>query len=447
MSIGHRLRAWGSLLSRYRKVFAFHWARRQELEVPLLRPQEAEFLPAALSLQATPISPALRLTGRVLIALTACGVAWVIVGEVDIIVNASGRVVPSGRTKTIASVEVARVAAVRVAEGTVVRAGDVLVELDTRVSDSEHDKARGDEQIALLQAARSRAMLSGLERGVVPRLPRLSELPRERFVAAEMHLEDQWRDYMAKRRRLDDAISRISGELPLATQRAVDYKTLAQSHDVAEHAWIEKEQARMELEGQLADTRRQRDALYAETRRMAQDALHEAMRVLNESEQDAKRAAAHTDLLKLTSPVDGTVQQLTVHTVGGVVPAAQAPMQIVPLQSVVEVEAFVDNKDVGFVREGQRAQVKIDAFPYVRYGTVSGYVSHVSRDAVQDEKRGWVYSVKVLLDEASLAVDGRQVPVAPGMTGGVEIKTGTRRLVEYLLSPLMEHARESLRER
>jgi hemolysin D len=447
MSVGHRLQAWGSLWGRYREVFAFHWAHRAELAMPRLEVHEAEFLPAALALQAKPVSPAGRWVARILIALVVVALAWSVLGKIDIIVNAQGRVVPSGRTKTIASVEVASVRALHVREGQDVKAGDVLVELDTRASDSERDKALHDEEEAQLQAARSRALIAAVDRGTPPHLSTLSNVSKTRWTDAERQLQDQWRDYTAKLARLQEDIAHYRSELPLATQRAQDYKALAQTHDVSEHAWMEKEQARLDLEGQLNDAIKQRDALTAETRKSAQDALDEALKALGETSEDARRAEVHSELLKLVAPVDGTVQQLNVHTVGGVVPAAQPLMEIVPKQAQVEVEGFLENKDIGFVREGQEAQVKIDAFPYTKYGTIPAIVTHVSRDAIQDEKKGWRYSVKVTLKRATMNIDGREVNVSPGMTSSVEIKTGTRRVIEYVLSPLMELGEESLHER
>jgi len=180
---------------------------------------------------------------------------------------------------------------------------------------------------------------------------------------------------------------------------------------------------------------------------VAYDALTEGDRAAAASHQDAIRSAAHSRLLKLTAPVEGTVQQLTIHTVGGVVPAAQPLMQIVPKENRVEVEAFIENKDVGFVQEGQSAAVKIDAFDYTKYGTISGKVVHVSRDAIQDEKQGLIYSTKVALDKSSILVNGREMPLSAGMSVRVEIKTGDRRIIEYVLSPLIQHKRESLNER
>lgn len=447
MSLRHRWGAWVDLWRRYRDHLAHAWAHRATLTPPSLRPDEAEFLPAALSLQAQPVSPAGRWVVRMLILLIAVALVWSIVGQVDIVVTAAGKIIPSGRTKTIAAVEVASVQALHVQEGQVVHAGDVLIELDARSVDSERDKARGDAVAAVLQAERSRTLIAAIDADKPPHLRPLLGVPRDRWLEAEQHLQGQWRDFRAKRLRLEGEILHASQALPLAAERASDYALLAKDNDVSRHAYLEKEQARVDLEGQLVSARNQREALIAETRKTAQDALDEAERSFNDASEDAARAGAHSDLLKLTAPVDGTVQQLTVHTVGGVVPAAQPLMQIVPTQSVVEVEAFLENKDVGFVREGQEAAVKIEAFDYTKYGTVPGRVTHVSRDAIEDEKKGLIYAVKVTLDRSTLDVDGQQVTLTPGMSASVEVKTGTRRVIEYVLSPLVQHAKESLRER
>lgn len=447
MSLRHRLEAWKELRQRYGAVFLHAWQNRDALSLPKFEVYEAEFLPAALSLQAQPVSPVGRWVARTLILLIVVLITWSILGKIDIIVNAQGKIIPSDRTKTIASVEVASVRALYVQEGQAIKAGDLLVELDARASDSERDKAIGDEQLASLQAARSRALLDAIDSGKAPRLPPVEGVPQQRWIEAEQYLKDQWRDYIAKLNRLDGAIHRYGEALPLAAQRARDYADLADSHDVSRHAYLEKEQARVDLEGQLVDAQNQKVALTAETRRVAQDSLNEAKKILGQSSQDARRAGVHSELLKLVAPVDGTVQQLTVHTIGGVVPAAQPLMQIVPQQGVIEVEAFMENKDVGFVQEGQEAQVKIDAFEYTKYGTVPAHVTHVSRDAIQDEKKGLIYSVKVALDKRTLDVDGRPVGLTPGMSSTVDIKTGTRRVIEYVLSPLIQHGQESLHER
>lgn len=447
MSARHRAQAWGEIWNRYKAHFAYAWANRATLTTAALNADEAEFLPAALSLQARPVSPLARWVAFVLILLIAVVLAWSILSRIDIVATASGKVIPSDRIKTIASVEVAAVRALHVQEGQAVRAGEVLVELDARGVESARDKAAGDALIATLQAARARALINAVDTGSNPGLNAMPNVPQSAWQDAELHLQSEWQQYLAKLNLLDVQIRHAAAALPLAAERARDYQQLARDNDVPRHAFLEKEQARIDLQGQLNEARSQRAELQAETRKSAQDSLADAMRTLNEASHSELQASAHQDLLRLLAPVDGTVQQLTIHTLGGVVPAAQPLMQIVPLQGVVEVEAFLENRDIGFVREGQLASVKVEAFDYTRFGTIPAKVIHVSRDAIPDEKRGLLYSVKVELERSAIEVDGQSVRLAPGMSVSVEILTGTRRVIEYVLSPLVRHARESLHER
>jgi hemolysin D len=235
--------------------------------------------------------------------------------------------------------------------------------------------------------------------------------------------------------------------LPLVAKREADYAQLVAAREVSVHDYLEHQQARLDLAGQLAAARAQRAALVAQTRKTALDALAQALQTDETSDEDARRAQAHCAALSLTAPVDGTIHQLTLHTVGGVVPAAQPLLQIVPAAAAVEVEATLANRDVGFVRPGQDAQVKVEAFDYTKYGTVPARVTLVSRDAVLDGKRGLIYTVRVVLDRATLTVDGEPRRLSPGMAVTVDLKTGTRRVIDYVLSPLIDHVSGSLHER
>ncbi len=448
MSAFYRLQAARELLHHYGQVFGYFWRQRHEgLRSDFFNKQEAEFLPAALSLQEAPGSASLRWTARLLMAMVGFTLLWAVWGRIDIVVNAAGKVIPTARTKTIGSIDIASVRALHVTEGQRVRAGDLLIELDSSGSDAEQEKAQDSLVQAQLQVARSRAMLAAVQQGQPARLEPLPGLAPERVREAALQLADQFRDYQAKLRRIDGDISRYANALPLLQQRAGDYAELLEQQAVSRHAWLEREQARMELEGQLADARNQRAAFMAQTQKDAHEALTEASKVVAASTQDSLRAGQRSKLLKLRSPIDGTVQQLVVHTVGGVVPAAQPLMQIVPFDDQPEVEAFLENKDVGFVHVGQLAQVKVDAFDYTRFGTVPAHVTHVSQDAIQDESKGLLYAARITLDSHSIEVNGKSMPLSAGMSVNVGIKTGTRRVIEYVLSPLVQHQQEALRER
>jgi len=126
---------------------------------------------------------------------------------------------------------------------------------------------------------------------------------------------------------------------------------------------------------------------------------------------------------------------------------AQALMIVVPREDPLEIEAFIENKDIGFVRPGQPAEVKVETFPYTKHGTVPAKVVHVSTDAIQDEKRGLVFAARLALGRSTIRVNDSAVNLSPGMAVTAEIQTDRRRVIEYFLSPLLQYATESFRER
>jgi hemolysin D len=475
---------------RYAKAWRFSWQHRAEME-PLKRdPHEAQFLPAALALQETPVSPAPRVVMWLLIAFAFIALLWATLGHIDVVATAHGKVVPNDRSKTIQPFETATVKAIHVSDGQAVKAGDVLMELDATTAFADRDRVHGDLSVAQLQAARSQAMLASLDTGRRPVLlkqtkpaeaPKKTPLSEESaadtstWTEAERQLSGQWAEYQAKQSRISAEMGKRQAELqstqtlvhkleqtlPIARQREQDYKNLIDENFVSKHGYMEREQARIEQEADLANLRSrliemgaalkesqsQSAELKAETRRMHLDSLTDAQQKVAALTQDLLKADTRGKLMRLTSPVDGTVQQLMVHTVGGVVTPAQALMTIVPRDHSVEVEAFLENKDIGFVNANQEAEVKVETFQYTRYGTLPAKVTSVSHDAIQDEKRGLIYSTRVKLNQSQIKVDGALVNLSPGMAVSVEIKTGKRRVIDYFLSPLVQHTGESLRER
>jgi hemolysin D len=206
----------------------------------------------------------------------------------------------------------------------------------------------------------------------------------------------------------------------------------------------------------------------AEFRHSVLDDLTRAQDKANSLAQELVKAEQHMHEQTLTAPVDGVVQQLAVHTVGGVVTPAQTLMVIVPADSHLEIEAMISNQDIGFVHAGQRAEVKVDTFNFTRYGLLHGTVVSVSRDAVEPEAatqttRGaqeptqdashaqqnheLAYAARISLEQTNMEVDGQPVDLKPGMVVSAEINTGTRRVIDYLLSPLLRYRADSMHER
>lgn len=441
------LRAWWALLVRYGAVLRTSWRHRDDDRMLRVGADEAEFMPAALAVQAQPISPTARASALLLSLLLASAVLWSVFGRIDVIVNASGKLMPSSRVKSIASVEIASVRKLFIEDGQRVRQGEVLIELDASARDADRDRALGEGQAALLQAARATALLGSIDGGRAPRLAAPVQGSREDIDKAARYLEGQYQEYASKLRRADADIAKYSAQLPLAQEKERDYQALLATHDVSAHAYLEKKQALIDVEAQLTAARLQRAGIVAETRKATLDSLTEADKAAAVQGLDAAKAASQGRLLRLVSPIAGTVQQLTVHTIGGVVPAAQTLLTIVPDDAPLEVEATIENRDIGFLKEGLPVAVKVEAFQFTKYGTIPAVVSQVPRDAIQDEKRGLIYPIRIALARPWLIVDGKKVMLSSGMAVTCEIRTGDRRLIEYVLSPLVQHARESLHER
>jgi hemolysin D len=174
--------------------------------------------------------------------------------------------------------------------------------------------------------------------------------------------------------------------------------------------------------------------------------LDKATQDFNASRNEESKATSRQALLTLRAPVEGTVQQLAIHTLGGVVTSAQELMEIVP-RDTLRVKAIIENRDVGFVQRGQSVVVKIAAFPYTHYGYLTGTVVELANDAAKDKKRGSVFVAYVSLSSNRMRIDQQWITLTPGMAVNAEITTGRRRVISYFLGPLLQNAQESLHER
>ena len=478
-SLTLRLQATRDLLKRYATIFSHVWKIRKDLDPPHRLPHEAQFLPAALELQETPVSPAPRIVAWLLMAFALLAVLWATFGKIDVVATAQGKIVPNEGSKLIQPIETAAVKAIHVVDGQAVKAGQVLVELDATMARADSTRTANDLTTARLQAARARSLLAALASGKAPRIEPPAGIGAgigiERIAQEQRILDGQYGEYQARvsrieaeiakreaeRRSTQEIVRKLEQTAPIARQRAEDFKGLVEKNFISKHGYLEKEQARIEQESDLEtqksrlkelaaaidEAKGQRNSAVAETRRLALDTLNEAEQKATGFGQELVKTENRGRLMTLTAPVDGTVQQLAVRTVGGVVTPAQALMVIVPKDDALEVEAFLENKDIGFVNAGQIAEVKIETFPFTKYGTIPANLVHVSRDAINDEKRGPIYSTRARLQRATMQVEDKTVNLSAGMAVTVEIKTGKRRVIEYFLSPLLQHGSESLRER
>ncbi len=472
-----------TLASRYRAVLSQAWARRAQLTGPALRADEAAFLPAALSLQHTPVHPAPRRTAWAVMTLLGVALTWACVGSVDIVAVAPGRIILQDRNKLIQPLERSVVRRILVRDGDHVQAGQPLVELDP--TGAQADRSNVQEQIKSAQSdtLRAAALLQALHDP-----DRLASTPPALAVpitwsdterrAARLLLSAEWNDITARlarfaaemQRRLAEIatvremVAKLEATVPLLRQREDDFKALSSQGFVASHAGQDRTRERIELERDLltqrarlheAQSARQesehnRTGYLAETLRSLFEREAQSRLKLQQATQEHAKASQREALTTLRAPVTGTVQQLSAHTPGGVATEAQVLMVIVPDATAGEplvAEVMLDNKDIGFVNAGQGAEIKLETFPFTRYGTVSARVHLVTADAVQDDKRGAIFPIRLQLDSDTLQIDGKPTRLVPGMNLSAEIRTGKRLVIDYLLSPVQRARAESLRER
>lgn len=470
----HLIEGGRDFLRRYWGVSRSAWQVRHEFDPVERSADERAFLPAHLELIESPVSPTARWTMRIIVAFFCVALLWACLGKLDIVAVAPGKMVVDSRTKVIQPAETAVVRRILVRDGQKVKAGEPLIELDATTTGAELTQAGESLTQARLAALRLAALAKAIDTGVAPRLAAASDVPSDRFDAEQVLAASQFDALQAKRHNLQATIAQRRAELqttrdaiePLAESariskvRADDYGRLVEGKYVGRHEYLLREQERIAAERDLATQRNRLQeiasaisaaeeelrVLVADFRQQTLDQLREAEQQIAQGAPELAKAGQRDRLMTLRAPVDGTVQQLAVHTVGGVVTPAQQLLAVVP-QEALEVEATVLNKDVGFVRPGQPVTVKIESFPYTRYGYLTGKVVSISHDAAQDEELGLVFPARIRLDGSTLDIDGVVVSMSAGMTLSAEIKTGKRRVIDYLLSPLRQHVGEGMRER
>jgi hemolysin D len=436
--------------------------------------EETEFLPAALEVLETPPHPLARAILWSLLAFVAIALIWSIFGHIDVVAVAQGKVIPRGRVRIIQAADAGVVRAIHVVDGTSVHAGDPLIVLDPTRSEAEAVQARESLQVAAIDRARAHALVRAAAGGPVKfdvpeGMPADRVALQESLVAARVA---EHRTAIAAMRE-DQAqrsgdlamvaaeVAKLEQQLPLAESQLTSMESLEgpgvvprlKVSEVKERVVGMRQDLIIRREEQtkdraaLAGVGSQIAKLESEFRAKALDALNEAEANFRLRDEEVKKAQDKTSLTVLTSPIDGTVAQLSVHTLGAVVKPADALLMIVPKGEELIIEAMVLNKDIGFVHEGQPAQVKLEAFPFTRYGIIAGTVERISRDAIENKELGLVFPCIVSLSRPDIEIANQRVPLSPGYAATAEIRTSNRRIIEFLLSPLSRRLQEAGRER
>ena len=472
------------------------------------RPHRADqdFLPAALEVLEKPASPVASAMIMVIAGIVTFGLLWAWFGEIDIVAAAQGKIQPTGRVKLVQPVETGRVIAIHGENGMHVAEGDLIAELDPVELIADEASLRLALAAAEAEAVRRNATITelGAERPLDPQnipvltfadsVPATIRAREQRVLRGDLLQADaslasfaaQLEQKRAEYNRLDRTIA-AQRNLVATLQERVDMRASLVTMNASSRAAVidatetlQYQQAILAGEiGQLGEAEAAIGVINREMRKTRETAIAENIQKLADAEKQIDdlsnrlaKATSRRQHMTLRAPASGTIYGSSLTTVGQVVMPGEELMRIVPDSLGLEVEAYLQNKDVGFVAIGQAAVIKIESFPFTRYGTIAGSVSRVAHDAIPEpdaqqiegnpakstkasggftagaqRTQNLVFPITIRPERTRIDADGLSVPLSPGMAVTVEIKTGKRRVYEFIFSPLMEVTSTALKER
>ena len=435
-----------------------------------------QFLPAAEEIVETPPSPFGRVVLWLITALLIVAIAWSYFGKLDIIAPATGKVMPEGSIKTVQPASPGVVTEIKVSEGQKVKKGDLLIQLDDSIAKSDVKTAEQALAVAKLERDILAKTLTGEDVAEAVNAADIPDNVKQHLIAlaeskvsasevqkqllssgvssAGQQVEAQKQSKRTAQDNLDKLRTReqeLKKELETATpfnESSIrsELRSVQQQIASVEASLPTYDQQIAQAQTGVSEANSRLTAYDAENKASAYTSIVDSEKHITELENTLAKAKQIVEQLSIRAPVDGTILSLATKTVGGVVSAAQPVDEVVPEGTKLVVDATVQNKDIGFIQVGQPVVIKVDTYSFQRYGYLKGVVKSISPDAINDEKQGLVYKMKVEI-EGNETSKNNTIKVEPGMSVTAEITTGQRRIIEFFLDPLMTHTDTSLEVR
>ncbi|RUU32372.1 HlyD family type I secretion periplasmic adaptor subunit [Mesorhizobium sp. M6A.T.Cr.TU.017.01.1.1] len=409
-------------------------------------------------------------------ALFVVFVAWAAFAEVDEIARGDGKVIPASKTQIIQASEAGVVQEIAVKIGQVVRKNDLIIRLDNTLNTSSLGEQQAKSRALEVRIARLKYEQSGNLTGpflcptdIQSIAPQICENEQKLLTARRENFDNKLSVLKSRldqrEKELDEAAAnsdRLTRNLAVSDQEAKLVGSMVKKGLMARTEQIRVEREQTELNGQLnlsgetvkkirstiTEAQLQVDELGLQLQQEALDELTQALAelsVVDETIRGATDKVARTDI---RSPVDGIVNTLELNTVGAFVQPGSVVAGIVPTSETLLVEARVSPRDVAFIRPDQEALIKVTAYDFSIFGGIEGKVSNITADSLVDEKTGEpFYQVRVATDKSTLERDGKAYSIIPGMICSVDIKTGRKTILSYLLKPINKARQEAMSER
>ncbi|OGQ92957.1 MAG: hypothetical protein A2464_03165 [Deltaproteobacteria bacterium RIFOXYC2_FULL_48_10] len=424
-----------------------------------------EFKPLLAEIEDTPVNPLGRTIFWIIVLVIIFFGTWMIFGKVDVVVSARGKVIPVGEIKILQPLTTGSVSNILIKEGDFVKEGQVLMEIDP--SGTQPELASMQEEAKQLELELLRldsvfyqkpfqpetkrygadltAMQQKLYTSTMARLQKQTQAKREELEQTKAQLAAAEADYDRLRDLLNiakDKLERLEPVRDLVSRDQIDqteseFKNFSGNLASAEHKVKESHAAAKRVQSELS--------IIIETERdkNLQESAEKKSK-LNYLQANIEKTTYINAKQQLVAPVDGFINKLLIHTIGGVVTPAEKLIALVPANSPLIISVLVENKDIGFIGRDMDASIKVDTFSFQKYGTINGRVSHIARDSIEDKELGLVYEVYVDPQETWLMVEGVSTPITTGMGVTAGIKVGKRRIIEFFIYPLIKYLDEGI---
>ena len=433
------------------------------MSLKLLKPKDDshQFQPLLAEIEEDPGSPLGPVTFWIVVAVFSFFLGWALLGQVDVVVSARGKVIPLGQVKLIQPLTGGVVGQILVKEGDFVHKGQALVEIDPsttapQLESSQKTLAHVQLEQARLQAATGQSQFSqgaGNDSGTQARLYAASVASLQKQLRAKEKafaaLGQQIQAKQVEAHQTQETL--VINQAKEARLKAVVDIIARDDYEKVQTEILMNQNKLKSLAHELEQLRFQQQQTQDEMAYLQENFESTSLNELSDKEKQITQLKANIQETAfkntrqtLLAPVDGYVNELFVHTVGGVVTSAQKILSIVPAKAPLRVQALVLNKDIGFIKVGMPVAIKVDTYDFQKYGTLKGQVTQIDKDSKDDPKLGPVYTVQVLPQQQDLMIDGHWRHLSTGLSVTAEVKTGKRRIIEFFIYPLIKHLDEGM---
>jgi hemolysin D len=422
------------------------------------------FKPHLAEIEENPVSPMGRKILWSIIIFMLIAVAWMFIGKTDVVVSARSEVVPVGNVKVLQALSGGSIKKIYVKEGDAIKKGAPLIEIDPTVEESNIESKKQNLMILDLEIKKLQSLIDGtpfsMPEGIDPAIA---------ILISGMHISEK-SSQESQRLRIQQQIDQIQEQIratEVDQQQANEMYKMGLSEEkrmrkvldiIAKNDYyrVQKENARYKKDAQrksyeIMQLQDKLNELNTQILNISQDFKSRLYEQLTKKTKElvALKSEIETVSFKkqkqvITSPVDGVVAKLAVNTIGGVVSPAEKLLTIIPKDAPMQLKAIVENRDIGFVKDGMKAVIKVDTFDYQKYGFIDATVEKISPNAIKDEKLGLIYEVYLKPEKNFLEVEGENRYLTPGMSATAELKVGERRIIEFFIYPLIKYYKEGV---